>query len=140
MENSQLLRCQMIGSVLDQATAPVPEAAIAVWEAFAAEIISLVGEGGFSSIYARSLHLAEPAFPWLAASILSPQSQHRFGELKLSLEAQTPAQAGEANRLLLITFTDILASLIGEQLTVSILRSTWGNSIADKVGKEFGIE
>lgn len=44
----------------------------------------------------------------------------------MSLEGQAPAQASEANSLLMITFTDILASLIGEQLTTSILRLAWG--------------
>ena len=50
----------------------------------------------------------------------------------MCLERQTPAQASEANRLLLITFTDILASLIGEQLTTSILRLAWANDASDK--------
>ncbi len=45
----------------------------------------------------------------------------------MSFEGHTPAQASEANRLLLITFTDILSSLIGEELTTSILRSAWGS-------------
>jgi hypothetical protein len=63
----------------------------------------------------------------------------------MSLEGQTPAQASEANRLLLITFTDILAALIGEQLTTSILRLAWGseellpghpNDASDRVGDE----
>jgi hypothetical protein len=54
----------------------------------------------------------------------------------MSLSDQTPAQAGAANRLLLITFTDIMASLIGEALTTRILSSAWGNVAADKNGKE----
>ena len=45
----------------------------------------------------------------------------------MSLEGQTPVQAGEANSLLLISFTDILASLIGEQLTTRILCLAWGS-------------
>ena len=49
----------------------------------------------------------------------------------MCLERQTPEHAREANLLLLITFTDILASLIGEQLTTSILRLAWENDAAD---------
>jgi hypothetical protein len=67
---------------------------------------------------------------------LSPQIDQRFAELKVRLAEQTPAQASAASRLLLITFTDILASLIGEQLTTSILRSAWGDDASDKAGKE----
>jgi len=36
----------------------------------------------------------------------------------------------------LITFTDILASLIGEALTTSILRSAWGNDAPDQTDKD----
>jgi len=45
-------------------------------------------------------------------------------------------QASAANSLLLIKFTDILASLIGEGLTTSILRSAWGNDAPNRAGKE----
>ncbi len=117
-------------------TDKVADAAIDSWEKLATEIISIVGEGGFNSLYARSVFLAQSTFPWLAASSLAPTG-HRFAELKKRLTEQTPAQAGAANRLLLITFTDILASLIGEQLTTSILRSAWGDDASNKAGKEF---
>ncbi len=58
----------------------------------------------------------------------------------MGLEVQTPTQISEANSLLLITFTDILASLIGEQLTTTILRSAWGNDALDSTDKEFNNE
>ena len=103
----------------------------------ATQIISIVGEGGFNSLYARSVFLTQSTFPWLAAGPLSPQPDHRFAELKNALKGKHPAQASAANSLLLITFTDILASLIGEQLTTSILRSAWGNDAPDQTGKEF---
>jgi hypothetical protein len=102
----------------------------------ATEIISIVGEGGFDSLYARSVFLTQSTFPWLAASSLSPQTDQRFAELKMSLEGQSPAQASEANSLLLINFTDILAALIGEELTTNILRLAWGNDASNSVGKE----
>lgn len=126
METGNLLRHQIIENLMAQHTEKVADAAINLWEPMAAQIISIVGEGGFNSLYARSVFLTQPTFPWLAASLLSPQTDRRFAKLKMSLEAQSPSQAIEANSLLLITFTDILASLIGEQLTTSILRLAWG--------------
>jgi hypothetical protein len=119
-----------------QPTEKAAEAAIDLWERLVAQIISIVGEDGFNSLYARSLFLNQTTFPWLAASPLPPQTDHRFAELKASLEGQTPAQASEANSLLLITFTDILASLIGEQLTTRILHLAWGTDISNSIGKE----
>jgi hypothetical protein len=117
-------------------TDKVTDAAINFWDKLATEIISIVGEGGFNSLYARSVFLTQPTFPWLVTGSSSPHNDYRFAELKMCLAGQTPAQAGAANRLLLITFTDILASLIGEQLTTSILRSAWGDGASNKAGKE----
>jgi hypothetical protein len=110
-----------------QPTEKAADAAIKLWEQMAVQIISIVGEDGFDSLYARSIFLSRSTFPWLTASPLPPPTDHRFAELKAGLEGQAPAQASEANSLLLITFTDILASLIGEQLTTRILRLAWGH-------------
>ena len=137
MVTNDLLRHQMINNLMAQPAEKVADAAINLWEQMATQIISIVGNGGFNSLYARSVFLSQTTFPWLATDPLSPQPDHRFSELKMSLEGQMPAQAREANSLLLITFTDILASLIGEQLTTSILRSAWGDDASNKAGKEF---
>jgi len=137
METDNLLRHQIIKSLMAQHPEKVADAAINIWEQMATKIISIVGEGGFNSLYARSVFLAQRTFPWLAASPLPPQTSHRFAELKTSLAEQMPAQASAANSLLLITFTDIMASLIGDQLTTSILRSAWGNDASDWADKEF---
>ncbi len=115
----------MINGVM--AEHPEVDAAINLWEQMATQIIAIVGEGGFNSLYARSVFLTRSTFPWLAAGALPPQADQLFAGLKTSLEGQTQAQAVKASSLLLITFTDILASLIGEQLTTSILRLAWGS-------------
>lgn len=137
METSDLLRHQFIKNILAQHHEKVADAAISLWEQMATQIIAIVGEGGFNSLYARSVFLTQSTFPWLTASSMLPLADQRFAELKMSLEGQTPAQASAANSLLLITFTDILAALIGEQLTTSILRSAWGNDASDRANKEF---
>jgi hypothetical protein len=132
METSDLPRHQLIKSLRAQPTEKAADAAIHAWERVATQIISIVGEDGFNSLYARSIFLSQSTFPWLAASPLPPKSNHRFAALKTSLEAQTPAKAIEANSLLLITFTDILASLIGEQLTTRLLCLAWDIDISNQ--------
>lgn len=127
METSDMTRHQTIRNITAQHPDKVADAAIAIWEPVAAEIISVIGEGGFNTLYARSLFLTQSTFPWLAASPPPAQPEHRFAQLKMTLEGQTPAQGSAANCLLLITFTDILAALIGEPLTASILRLAWGS-------------
>jgi hypothetical protein len=65
------------------------------------------------------------------------RTDSRFPDLKISLEGRDFAEAGEASIALLIAFIDILALLIGELLTTSILRAAWGDDALDIAGKEF---
>ncbi len=136
MQTSELLRHQKINSLTAQDTERIVDAAIDLWEHMATQIISIVGEAGFNSLYSRSVFLTQSTFPWLLANPSLTQPDQRFAELKTSLQQQTPIQAREANTLLLITFTDILATLIGEVLMTSILRTAWINDITDKTDKE----
>lgn len=137
MESGVLQRHQLIEHLMPQHPRDVVDAAMDLWEKLATEIISVVGEGGFESLYARSVFLAERTFPWLATQSLSPLTDQRFAQLKLCLERQTPEQVSAASRLLFVTFTDILAALIGEQLTASILRAAWDDDASRRTRKEF---
>ena len=136
METSGCLRHQIIKRLTAQPTEKVADAAVELWAQMATQIISIVGEGGFDSLYARSLYLNQTIFPWLAADSAFPQTGSRFANLKMNFEGQTPALAIEANCLLLITFTDILASLVGELLTIRILDTAWNNNTQGTAGKE----
>lgn len=130
-------RHQMIESLATPPPEKGADAAIRLWEQMSIQIISIIGNGGFHSLYARSLFIARAHFPWLAADELPTQTDPLFAQLQKCLESQTPVQASAANSLFLITFTDILASLIGEALTTSILRSAWGSDASDQAGKGF---
>src|SRR6185437_2277216 len=134
MATSNLLRHQLIKRLTASPGGSVADASIILWEKMAVQMISIVGEEGFDSLFARSLFLSQSSFPWLANPL--PKAEHRFAELKESLAGQAPAHAREANSLLLITFTDILASLIGESLTTRILHLAWDNDISTRIGKE----
>jgi hypothetical protein len=140
VESAALLRQQIIASLMAQQPENVADTATDLWEKLADEIISIVGEAGFNSLYERSVHLAQPTFPWLPPCPSPPQAHYRFAELRTHLADQTPAHACAANSLLLTSFTDILASLIGEQLTASILRSAWGTLASAPPTKELDHE
>lgn len=136
MQTSDLLRHQRIKSLPAEHTVNVADGAVDHWSRLATQIILIVGDAGFDSLYARSVFLSQASYPWLAASSGASQRAPRFADLKTSLEAQTPALAREANSLLLITFTDILASLLGEPLTARILESAWDMDIQGTADKE----
>lgn len=142
MEDLTLQRQQIIASLMAQQPENIADAAMGHWQQLADEIISIVGEAGFASLYERSLHLAQSTFPWLPSGISPPQpgSSHRFVELGTCLAEQTPAHALVAHSLLLTIFTDILTSLIGEQLISSILRAAWGNLASVTFDKEHNNE
>ena len=136
MDTPDFLRQQIVKCYMAKSAEEFQNAAIDSWNRIATQIIAVVGEGGFNSLFARSVFLTEYTFPWLAAVLLSPQDDYRFAKLKISFEGKTLEQAKAANSLLLITFTDIMASLIGEQLTIRLLRSAWGEDPSEKPGKE----
>lgn len=131
MKVNALYRQQLIESMTPQPTEHTVDAARRLWEAMAAQIILIVGESGFNSLYERALSLLQPTYPWLIANSQSAQADNRFSELLIILERQSPEQARTANNQLLIMFTDILASLIGEDLTNHILQIAWGVNAAD---------
>ena len=114
----------------------VADTAIDLWEQMAAQVISIIGQEGFDSLYMRSVSLTRSTYPWFSAVLPRSKIDQRFTDLKISFEGQTPEQASIANSQLLITFTDILASLIGEQLTIRLLRLAWGEDPFEKPGKE----
>ena len=111
------------------------DTAIERWEQLSTHITSIIGDGGFNSLYARSVHLTQATFPWLLAG-LQPMANQRFAALKASLQGQTTALANAANQLLLITFTGILVSLIGAHLTTRILSSAWGVAAEPGINKD----
>jgi hypothetical protein len=137
METNNLSRHKTIKTLLAQEPEKIVDTSINLWGLFASQVIFIVGESGFNALYARSVFLTQSSFPWLATGLLSTQTERLLAELKMNLEKQTPAQAAEASCFLLITFTDILASLIGEDLTSGILRSAWGDYTSYKAGMEF---
>lgn len=113
----------------------VVEVSVLLWERLSAELISIIGEEGFQSLYARSANLNSVTYPWLLLDHAAQSSGSRFAGLQISLESRSLAEASEASKALLITFVDILALLIGDLLTASILRSAWIDDTLDIVVK-----
>lgn len=140
MDNHDLLRHRLIKTLTAKNNDKTADTAIILWEQMATKIISIVGENGFKSLYVRSISLNVSKFSWLTAYNPKSETNNQFTELKLCLEKQTSNQIIEVNNQLLMTLTDILASLIGEPLTTNILCMAWGDAASDIVTKEFNNE
>ena len=60
---------------------------ILLWELIAEEIISIIGEGGFTTLYERSEFLTQKIFPWLVVTSSSTkQADERFSLLRICRE------------------------------------------------------
>jgi hypothetical protein len=95
-------------------------------------LMAIIGEEGFLVLYSRSLHLLRPTFPMLPPADTPPSAKAWLADLDIALTGQDPIEANAANTQLMMTLTNILASLIGEDLTVEILHSAWGDAPANK--------
>lgn len=114
--------------------------AMQLWEALAAELIPVIGSDGFSMLYSRSVHVVQPSFPWLMCDAAPQLSSSHFDSLKNCLAGRAPAEASAACKELLLTLTEILGALIGEPITVGVLRAAWGDGASDVTGKERSVD
>jgi len=140
MDKYDLQRHQLIAMLVSKNDEETADAAIILWGQMASKIKSIIGESGFNSLYVRSVLLSVSKFSWLTTYNPKSENTHQFTELKLCFEKQTSNQIVDVNIHLLITLTDILASLIGEPLTTNILCMAWGDVASDIVTKEFNNE
>ena len=103
----------------------VAEAALGTWHQVAAQLMPVIGAGGVDVLFNRSLHLTCTAFPWLAISGDHRDSVVLLASLKERLAGREPDVAAEACYTLLVTFVELLMSLIGESLTERLLGEVW---------------
>jgi hypothetical protein len=98
----------------------------------------LIGAVGIDALAARTLHLAQQVYPWLAKTPDLEQSAGLFIHLGSSLEQQDPALAAEAAAAVLGTFTGLLVRLIGEPLAARLMRQAWPDGFSNAGTEETG--
>ena len=111
-------------------------AALRVYETLAGQLALLIGEGGVKALTARSLHLVQRDYPWLAEAEASGTAEGPFAQFGSSLERQEPAVATETAVAALATLGGLLETLIGETLTSRVLRAAWPNAFPEETKHE----
>jgi hypothetical protein len=111
-------------------------AALRVYDTLAGQLALLIGDGGVRALTARSLHLVQREFPWLAEAQAPDPSEGPFAQVVSSLERQEPAVATEAAAAALATLGALLEALIGETLTMRVLRAAWPSAFPDETQQE----
>jgi hypothetical protein len=103
----------------------VAEATLRIWGQMAARLTPVIGARGVEALFGRSLQMTSVAFPWLSKGDGSNDSADPLANLRASLEAIDPVAGIAGSFALLVTFTDLLATLIGESLTEGLLNPVW---------------
>ena len=111
-------------------------AALRLYETLAGQLALLIGEAGVRALTARSLHLVQRDFTWLAEARDPAPSERPFAQVGLRLEQQEPALAREAAAAALATLGGLLATLIGDALTMRVLRAAWPSAFPDETQHE----
>lgn len=126
-------RHQLVRTTVASREGTPGEVAVELWSSFRARMSARIGEGGFNTMFIRTLLAARAT----AVTLPEPgQPRLWFSDLRTSLDALPQARANEVSLLLFITFTDILAVLLGEAMTMGLLLSAWGSAPASGAFRE----
>ena len=106
------------------------ETAFRTWHQVANQLVPIIGQQGVCSLFNRSIDLASKHYLWLLLAKNYAPGEAQLSHLLAWYESPEASAAAEANYLLLVTFTDLLASLIGEFLTDQILNPVWSSHLA----------
>ncbi|MES2297657.1 MAG: ATPase domain-containing protein [Pseudomonadota bacterium] len=101
------------------------------WAAIAGALTPLVGQDGFNILYSRTVSIVQVRFPWLE----SKAADLSFILPRAGLEARGTDTIAQACTETLLTFADLLASLIGERLAISIINVAWDSDLPSASGK-----
>lgn len=106
----------------DADAASVASAARRRFEELADVLTPIVGQAGIDALAARALHLAQREYPCLGTTRTSEHVEGPLIGVSMSLEHQEPGLATEAAAAVLAQFTALLVTMIGEPLTVRLMR------------------
>lgn len=101
----------------------IADAVIAAWVAVDTALSPIIGQPSVAVLYMRSRHVTGRAFPWLRPR--HAQVVMDLPALRTILMQQDAATAAAGGGLLLQTFYELLASLVGVSLTGRLLDAVW---------------
>jgi hypothetical protein len=130
MDTNTNARQELIRKAVDDAAAihaDLIERSTHVWTDLAEHLTPLIGAGGFCALYGRAARLAAAADHWpdVVNGVRSVESL--LLSINSNLASIAPEHAAVANFALLDSFTKLLAGLIGDGLTIRLLKSAWAD-------------
>ncbi|GAB3346700.1 hypothetical protein [Lysobacter tyrosinilyticus] len=107
--------------------AQIADAIVSAWQEIEAVLSPIVGQRGVAMLFKRSLYLIGPDHPWLAGMHEGVPTAVDLAALKSVFAQQNSTDAAAAGSAFLLTFHDLLASLVGPALTEQLLRPVWAH-------------
>ncbi|MES2017890.1 MAG: hypothetical protein V4484_15480 [Pseudomonadota bacterium] len=127
-------------AIIERVLSGPPEASIDVsielLQILANALSNVIGEDGFESLLFRSARRAGNDYPWLQFDPRARPADPEFELLRHCFEGRNARDIQAASILLITTFIDILALLVGAHMTKLILESALGRARAAKLSKE----
>ena len=124
-ERAQLVVAKRAGT---SANGPMLAAAAQrTYREFAGATAPLIGQKGVEALMRRAMHLARREFPWLSSDNAEPpaQDEDTFAHVARCLERADACSAADAAGAVFGLAAGLLATLIGEGLTASLLYKAW---------------
>lgn len=103
----------------------VTEITCSTWHRVADQLTPVIGARGVDVLFKRSLHLTSTDFPWLVSSGDGGDLAALMNVIKTRFAVRDPATVAAASYALLVTFTELLAGMIGGALTDRLLDPVW---------------
>jgi len=108
----------------------ITAATLAIWEQMSKRLAPVIGARGVAVLFDRALQVASAGFPWMTGT--HTDQAGLSATLQACLAEQKPAAALAAACALLVTFTEVLATLIGDALTARLLAPVWAPPTSDQ--------
>ena len=122
----ELIRMKLVRSAGGESDASALAAAtVATWSQISARLYPLIGARGVDTLFNRTLFLTSVSFPWLVVAGDSEHATAPLDGLRGRLARQDAPVATAASCEFLFTFTDLLATLIGDSFTDRLLDPVW---------------
>lgn len=103
----------------------VAEAAELACQKLSQRLARLVTVAGGQALLARALHLARPDFPFLEGVRPGSSPESCLEGLREHVQRVEPARAREGLALVLASLLGLLATFIGDELTLRLVRDVW---------------
>jgi hypothetical protein len=105
-------------------------ASLGMYDDLSRVMAPLIGPLGVEALTSRALHLAQRDYPWLVTTPKREQAEGRCAQVISCLEPRDPAAGIEALAAVFGLVTGLLATFIGEDLTMGLLQNAWPDAFA----------